>query len=318
METSDGQKKAGVEQYLGFEVHPLVQDYPWMRDTAELKTWTEFCEGIRVAGGITDPIVLHEGKILDGRHRAKAVEELRREGREISSPTPLDWQQGKHGTSPEEFAEQRNALRNHWNEDQRAVWGFRKYWAKEESDAAERKEQSRFGASVAQDSVSTGDFEEKKSRRANTTKERVATRAGVTGTRVERVRRVLEVHGDDALTKVFSGEKRLKDYPVIASKKGGEQPPNKTPPKTQVKNRKRLPADAERTEIASAARQAWKEMLADFTADQQEIVRCVIRELLAGSVAVTSTSPAIAQQKTRLTLKRRGGLFTSADIGGDA
>ena len=59
------------EKYCGFEVHELALVIPEMAEDEYEKLKTDI-----KAYGLRDQIVTYEGKILDGRHRYKALEEL--------------------------------------------------------------------------------------------------------------------------------------------------------------------------------------------------------------------------------------------------
>jgi hypothetical protein len=63
--------------------------------------------------GQREPIVVHEGEVLDGRHRLKACQELGIE------PIVKGWA-GECGT-PEAFVATKNLLRRHLTESQRAI-----------------------------------------------------------------------------------------------------------------------------------------------------------------------------------------------------
>lgn len=56
---------------MSYEVHPLAELIPGMSD-AEYRELRDDIE----ANGMAEPITLYEGKVLDGRHRARACEEL--------------------------------------------------------------------------------------------------------------------------------------------------------------------------------------------------------------------------------------------------
>ena len=55
------------------EQHPLSAAWPAMGDSE----WQEFLDDVK-ANGIREPILLHEGQILDGWHRYRASQELGR------------------------------------------------------------------------------------------------------------------------------------------------------------------------------------------------------------------------------------------------
>ena len=87
--------------------HPLALMIPPMT-AAEFQ---KLGESIRT-NGLNDPITVHEGKILDGRHRALACEIAKVEP--VYSVLPI-------GADPLQFALDKNLHRRHLNESQRAM-----------------------------------------------------------------------------------------------------------------------------------------------------------------------------------------------------
>jgi hypothetical protein len=63
--------------------------------------------------GLREPIIVHEGKVLHGRHRLRACQELGVE------PIVREWD-GECGT-PEAFVASKNLLRRHLTESQRGM-----------------------------------------------------------------------------------------------------------------------------------------------------------------------------------------------------
>jgi ParB family chromosome partitioning protein len=92
------------------EFHPLAELSPPM----EKDTFEALVESIRQRG-LKVPIVLLEGKILDGRHRYKACIEVEVEPQFISFEA-----EDAHDTVAD-----LQLLRHHWNESQRAMMGAR-------------------------------------------------------------------------------------------------------------------------------------------------------------------------------------------------
>lgn len=90
--------------------HPIAELLPRMSD----EDFHELVLSIEKNGFDKDePIVMHEGKILDGRHRHAACLKTKR------APKYVDWK-GEHGT-PLDFVFAKNFARRHMNESQRAV-----------------------------------------------------------------------------------------------------------------------------------------------------------------------------------------------------
>jgi ParB-like chromosome segregation protein Spo0J len=103
------------EIFCGIPVHPFASQFP-------LITGTEFDElvsSIREMGTLT-PAETHNGELIDGRNRARAVEVLQQQGLEIELPT-AEWQ--PHGPETvEEHIYALNVHRRHLTDDQRAAF----------------------------------------------------------------------------------------------------------------------------------------------------------------------------------------------------
>jgi N6-adenosine-specific RNA methylase IME4 len=98
-----------VTTLRGYPVHPAADLFPMMVD-AELQ---ELAADIR-ANGQRLPIVLHEGKVLDGRNRLEAC------GIAGVEPRLSEWE--GRGGSPVAFVASVNLMRRHLNESQRALF----------------------------------------------------------------------------------------------------------------------------------------------------------------------------------------------------
>lgn len=97
-----------LERICGFTIHPAASRFPLMSD-AELD---ELAADIK-ARGLDNPILLHEGQVIDGRNRILAC---RRAG---VFPTYKDWD--CRGGSPVGFVLATNVKRRHLTESQRAM-----------------------------------------------------------------------------------------------------------------------------------------------------------------------------------------------------
>jgi hypothetical protein len=96
--------------YSKLEFHPLAEIFPPMAK----KEFEAFKEDIK-ANGIRVPIMLHEGKILDGRNRyvaAKAVSKHYDEKNYTELPAGVD---------PVKFVISANVVRRHLSDTQRAM-----------------------------------------------------------------------------------------------------------------------------------------------------------------------------------------------------
>lgn len=91
------------------EFHPLANAFPLIEGTA----FDDLVESIK-ASGLREPIVTHEGMILDGRNRARACEAVG------IDPT---FQPFPAGADPVAFVIDKNMHRRHLTEAQRAMAG---------------------------------------------------------------------------------------------------------------------------------------------------------------------------------------------------
>jgi len=137
------------EVFAGYPVHPAAAIFPLMVGDE----FDELVESIRHTRTVT-PVELHEGKLIDGRNRCRAVEELQRQGDEIDLPT-AEWQP-RAGETVEEHVFAVNVCRRHLTDDQRAVFATKLLPAIRQS-RKERQVASQFGRgggpAVAQDSA---------------------------------------------------------------------------------------------------------------------------------------------------------------------
>lgn len=112
---SPGTSTTHREIFCGIPVHPFASQFP-------LITGTEFDElvsSIREMGTLT-PAETHNGELIDGRNRARAVEVLQQQGLDIELPT-VEWQ--PHGPETvEEHIYALNVHRRHLTDDQRAAF----------------------------------------------------------------------------------------------------------------------------------------------------------------------------------------------------
>src|SRR5208282_4143677 len=92
------------------KAHPIADEFPSMPETE----YQELLQDIRV-NGLKESIIMHEGMILDGRHRAKAVVEL---GWDIDDYCE-DYDADQDG-DPAKYVISRNIRRRHLSVGQRA------------------------------------------------------------------------------------------------------------------------------------------------------------------------------------------------------
>jgi hypothetical protein len=126
------------EVIAGYRVHPYASRFPLMVGI----DFDELVESI-AAGGVEVPIELHEGMLIDGRNRARAVEVLLGRGNVVELPV-TEWRP-RPGESIERRIYNLNAARRHLTPDQKAVLalpllpGIR-------ADCNARQAETRFGS----------------------------------------------------------------------------------------------------------------------------------------------------------------------------
>jgi hypothetical protein len=100
--------RAEVEavEWQRVEFHPIANIFPLMEGEA----FEALCSDIK-ENGLREPIILHEGKVLDGRNRWRACE------REGVKP----WTGAFNGSDPLAYVVSLNLHRRHLNESQRAM-----------------------------------------------------------------------------------------------------------------------------------------------------------------------------------------------------
>lgn len=129
------------ETIAGYPIHPYASRFPLLEGTA----FEEFVESI-AATGIEVPVEMHTGLVADGRNRLRAVEVLRERGLDVEVRT-VEWQSLNGGTI-EESIFNRNVVRRHLSDDQRAVLATEMLPAIRASRAA-RQHASRFSTRAA-------------------------------------------------------------------------------------------------------------------------------------------------------------------------
>lgn len=96
---------------IQIQAHPIADKMPLMPEEEFIK----LKEDIK-ANGLQEPIILHEGKVLDGRHRARAVVELGWDIRDFTEEFAND-------QNPIIYAMSKNVRRRHLSIPQRAAVG---------------------------------------------------------------------------------------------------------------------------------------------------------------------------------------------------
>lgn len=181
-----------VAKSKDYEFHPVAGIFPLLHG----KDLEEMAASIK-AGGLDDPIVLFEGKILDGRNRYRACKIAKVE------PTTVHWdEQG----SPIDFVLRANLHRRHLDQSQRAM--------------AAATALSMFEAE-AKERMEAGGVASKESR--GKASEKAGEAFGVSHASVERAATVLESGDKTLIAAVQSGEVKVTDAAKVAELPKAEQ-----------------------------------------------------------------------------------------------
>lgn len=101
------------EKYCGLEVHELALVIPKMSEAEYQLLKTDITEN-----GLRDQIILYEGRILDGRHRAQVLDEL---GKSHDPDYFSEYDPKVDGKSPQAFVLSFNLKRRHLSKGQLAA-----------------------------------------------------------------------------------------------------------------------------------------------------------------------------------------------------
>jgi hypothetical protein len=104
-----------LEVIGGHRVHPMASMFPLI----EGQEFEDFVGSILNAGRISEPVEFHEGLLICGRNRLRAVEVLRCRGFDIETPA-VEWRPRGYETV-EEHIYATNVHRRHLTDDQRAA-----------------------------------------------------------------------------------------------------------------------------------------------------------------------------------------------------
>jgi hypothetical protein len=127
------------ETICGYPVHCAASRFPEM-PAHEFEQLIASVE----RDGVAVPVEIFEGRLIDGRHRARAVEHLRARGAVIDLPI-VEWQP-KPGATVEGRVAQHNLLRRHLTDDQRAALAL-PMLPEIRAELALRQARTRFGSS---------------------------------------------------------------------------------------------------------------------------------------------------------------------------
>lgn len=180
--------------------HPAADLFPLLSNI-ELN---ELVDDIREHGQI-HPIVLHEGKILDGRNRWKACDVLR------IDPLTVEWEPRHEGDTPLDFVESVNLRRRDLTPENRSIIVQQIDGLRASSAARERmSEAGRLGGG------STGKGKANLPE-AYQSRDELATKAGVSPRTQEHAKRVVDTEIPELVEAVKSGAASISAASEIAS-----------------------------------------------------------------------------------------------------
>jgi len=163
--------------FLGLQEHEAAAIYPLMHAEA----LEGLCETLRKVG-LIEAIVLHDGKVLEGRNRCRAIERLQAEGCEIE-PRFKDWEP-KGDETPYDYVIAVNSNRRHLTPDQQAAAAC-KYLPvlREQSDKRQAETRFKAGHSAGSQAVAkkseSPQKRDSRTKNANTTAGQLAAKFGI-------------------------------------------------------------------------------------------------------------------------------------------
>ncbi|MGE4564748.1 MAG: hypothetical protein AB7F32_07755, partial [Victivallaceae bacterium] len=106
------------EEFKKLQPHPYAEFLPMIATNREIDALKE---GI-LMHGLLEPITIHEGQILDGRNRHRAICELMEYEKDFKYEEYVKFISVPEGISPEQYVISRNLHRRNLNESQRALF----------------------------------------------------------------------------------------------------------------------------------------------------------------------------------------------------
>jgi hypothetical protein len=203
-----------LERIGNYDVHPVASIFPMMSAKEE----RDLCDSISVIG-LQEPVVVHEGLLIDGRNRVKACLACQVPVRTVEWSKVAAHHHLRNGkgdfedfpaTTVDQWIMAKNIDRRNLTPDQIAsVWAQHGLW-EEEEEAKERR------ARKPQDSASLHSDSQTKDRNAGKTTARIAKKAGVSRHKAEQaVKLVKAVEAGtapmDDLELVKAGLKKMTD-----------------------------------------------------------------------------------------------------------
>jgi len=218
-----------AETIAGYPVHLAASLFPLM----DGEEFNELVESVR-QHGVRQPVVIHNGVLIDGRNRLRAVERLKEDGLAVSVPTVELSSLTNGANSVVDWIYSTNKIRRHMTPDALAMVAGRMLPLLE-AEAAERQKATQFqegksgnpsGKKQVTNKRSSPARRDRRKSDARTTAGRVASKAGVSlrkGKQVVEIVKGVEngtVSADDEKA-VREGLKKLCD--VTPKQKGGKQ-----------------------------------------------------------------------------------------------
>jgi len=209
----------------GYFVHPAANEFPPMSEPE----FSDLLNSIRKVGQLS-PVVVEGDTILEGRHRARAVEALRADGQTIELGT-VEWEPSESCTTPAEYIANVNLNRRNLTPDQRAMIATALI-PHIEREVAERQESTRIrpgerrnpggrnqhaesgpadATTADPESDSPSAKEKNREKRAASMRGKLADRAGVSHHKSDQALTVKRHGSPDQIEAVREGKKRLSE-----------------------------------------------------------------------------------------------------------
>lgn len=222
------------ERFLGMEVHPAASVFPLMKG----QEFTDLKEDILRTKGNGTPITRQGNVLLDGRNRARAIEELNGEGHAVE-PLYEEWQP-VGGETPAEFIKRKNLHRRHLTVEQRVAAMIDLLpEIKKEREEMQRASQIKPGevrnpygckgkpetAAVNSPPPSREDLRQRRREKDERSAiGRIAKEAGTSIDKVKKVKKAIELGGPEAKEKIRAGESKAKDFLPKKTNKSNDRP----------------------------------------------------------------------------------------------
>jgi hypothetical protein len=242
-----------------FEVHPLADLIPAMSD----EEYVDLAADI-AANGLHEPITLYEGKVLDGRHRARACDELGIEPKTTSY----------EGDSPAAYVISLNVKRRQLSAAQRAVIALETLpYLEEEARRRQAHGMTAPGVTAERSAPAGAEREPRTFHRAT---DDAGALVGVSGRAVQRAKRVRE-NRPDLIDQIKDGTLSLNTAEAIAKGEADEVSVPTIPPPPPVYE---MHTDRQR-QLATATYRRTHQAIATFTGTAEGLAYIKVPQALA-------------------------------------